>query len=237
MISTLKRGIHVIATRESLRWPEAKWRRHKVSVEVTKLPEEEARKMIRQRLRKAGGSEFRRAPVRDLRCTPFYIESAIRLYLDLVEEEVEATDLPSTPKGAVIGRRPPAGAAASSGDGARDGRALIQPYQHMADVLNVELAVLHYQDFTDSFLTERVSGSSKLHGFPSPTPYGSRPPRKRYGTSLRSGHRSSLGSLPGEGEQNPDHSALLRGLFDGWISVSEVPRRSCRGSDRHRLRP
>jgi tetratricopeptide (TPR) repeat protein len=230
MISTLKRGIHVIATRESLRWPEAKWKRHKVSVEVTKLPEEEARKMIRQRLGKLDD------PIEDRlfeisRRTPFYIESAIRLYLDLAEEkEVEVADLPSTPKGAVTRlldhRRAPqralATALATGGVFDRD------LYQYMADVLNVELAVLHYQDFTDSFLTERVSGELyKFHDLLTDAVRESPAEKALRNVALEAATDHLWARCQERGRTEPDTIlALLRGLFDGWTSVSEVPRRS-----------
>jgi tetratricopeptide (TPR) repeat protein len=230
MISTLGRGMHVIASREPLKWPKAKWKRHTVSVKVTKLPEKESREMLQQRLGKLEDPIEERL-LEISRRTPFYIESAIRLYLDLAEEkEVEVTDLPSTPKGAVTKlldhRRAPQRALATA---LATGRVFDRNlYQHMADVLNVELAVLHYQDFIDSFLTEHVSGTLyKFHDLLTDAVRESPAEKALRGVALEAATDHLWARCQERGRTEPDTVlALLRGALEGWASLNEVPRRS-----------
>jgi tetratricopeptide (TPR) repeat protein len=230
MISTLGRGLHVVASREPLGWPKAKWELHTAAVSVEELPEKEAREMLRQRLGKLEDPVEERLLAISRR-TPFYIESAVRLYLDLAEEkEVEAADLPSTPDGAVTRlldhRRAPQRALASA---LATGRIFDRDlYQHMADVLNVELAVLHYQDFTDSFLTESVSGELyKFHDLLTDAVRESPAEKALRRVALEAAADHLWARSQERGRTEPETVlALLRGLLEGWLSVSEVPRRS-----------
>ena len=230
MISTLGRGVHVIASRESLKWPKSKWKEHTLSVRLEKLPEKEARKMLRQRLGKLEEPiEQRLLEISDR--TPFYIESAARLYFDLAEEkEVEVEDLPSTPEGTVTKlldhRRAPQRALATAlATGGTFDRHL---YLHMADVLNVELAVLQYQDFIDSFLTERVSGQLyKFHDLLTTAARESPAEKALRRVALEAATDHLWARCQERGRTEPDTVfALLRGLLEGWVWVTDVPRRS-----------
>ncbi len=240
MISTLGRGLHVIATREPLQWPQAKRTWDTVSIGVEALSEEESQEMLRQRLGKLEEPIEERL-LEISRCTPFYIESAVRIYLDLAEEkEVEVADLPSTPNGAVgrlldHRRAPQRALAAALATGRVFDRDL---YQHMANVLNVELAVLHYPDFANSFLTERVVGQLfKFHDLLTDAVRDSPSERALRSVALEAATDHLLARCQERGEQIPDAVlALLRGLLEGWSSVGDVPRRVLRDADRHRLR-
>jgi tetratricopeptide (TPR) repeat protein len=101
-IETLGRGVHVIATREPLRWEGALWRDLVEPVLVDLLPEDECREMVRGRLTSLGpGVEDRM--IEASRRIPFFLETIINVYEQLVSEQatVSAGDLPLTPEGSV----------------------------------------------------------------------------------------------------------------------------------------
>ncbi|HET7486189.1 MAG TPA: hypothetical protein VFJ64_12540 [Solirubrobacterales bacterium] len=223
------RGIHMIASREPLRWNRKKWERHTTSVKVAKLPKKESRQMIQQRLGELDKSvEDRLLAIS--RGTPFYIESSINLYVDLArEKEVEAKDLPSTTTGAVAGlldhRRAPQRALTTALAAIRVfDRDL---YQHMADVLSVELAVLHHRDFVDSFLVERLSGSLyKLHDLLTEVVRESAAEKSVRSVALEAATDHLLSRCQERGRSEPERVlAILQGVLEGWESVADMPRR------------
>ena len=231
MIWTLRCGVHVIASREPLGWRAAQWKQHTTPVRVAELSEQESQEMLQQHLGEELTGPVEQRLLEISRHTPFYIESAVNLYLELARErEVEPADLPSTPRGAVTGlldhRRAPQRALATA-------LATVQVfdqdlYQHMADVLNVELAVLHYQDFVDSFLVERVSGRLyKLHDLLTEVVRDSPAERSVRSIALEAATNHLLVRCQEKGRGEPEAVlAILRGLLDGWMSVNDVPRRS-----------
>ncbi|MDX6306976.1 MAG: hypothetical protein QOI06_22 [Nocardioidaceae bacterium] len=101
-IETLGRGVHVIATREPLRWEGSAWRHVVEPVLIDELPEDECREMVRGRLTGlALGVEDRMLEAS--RRIPFFLETIINVYEQLAVEQaaVAANDLPLTPEGSV----------------------------------------------------------------------------------------------------------------------------------------
>lgn len=101
-IETLGRGVHVIASREPLRWEGAPWREVLELVPVDKLPVDECRNMVRARL----GSvprEIEDYLIRTARRIPFHLETMIDAYEKLggQQESSAVTDLPSSADEAV----------------------------------------------------------------------------------------------------------------------------------------
>ena len=101
-IGTLDRGVHLIATREPMRWPTSLWADVTEPVVVDALPEEQSRELIRVRL---GPVE---QPIEDRlvaasRCIPFFLEAAVDAYETLAAggETVRAEDLPDSQEGSV----------------------------------------------------------------------------------------------------------------------------------------
>jgi len=101
-IRTLGRGVHVIATREPLRWEGPAWRDIVEPVLVAELPDYECREMIRGRLG-AVSPDIEDHMTTVTRRIPFFFEAILEVYERLAgeQETVIVDDLPSTPEGAV----------------------------------------------------------------------------------------------------------------------------------------
>ena len=96
-IETLGRGVHVIASRERLRWEGAPWREVLELVPVDKLPVEQCREMVGARLGPVP-REIEDHIIRTAERVPFYLETIIAAYKKLAGEQrtISVSDLPSS---------------------------------------------------------------------------------------------------------------------------------------------
>ena len=159
----------------------------------------------------------------------FFIESVISVYQDLAAEktEIDLDDLPSSPEGAVNAlldhRRTPQRALATA-------LATVQVfdrklYEHLAYVLSVELGILHYRDFVESFIVEALDERlSRTHDLLTKAVRLSPEDASIREVALEAATNHLLARCEENGRR--EHQAvlgILRGIIEGWGSVEAAP--------------
>jgi tetratricopeptide (TPR) repeat protein len=166
-IRKLDRGLHVIATREPLGWPAADWDTVVHDVPVDRLPEPEARELLRERLgRLPPAIEDHLLQASDR--IPFYLETVSSSYAALTtgDNRVELTDLPASPDEALpnlISHLP------------REQRRLAVAmaavqvfdetlFRYLVHGLNLQVDIFEFGPFTRRYFVEEIStGLHKTH--------------------------------------------------------------------------
>lgn len=95
-IGTLDRGIHIVASRESLRWPDASWGDVLAEIVVDALPEVDCREMLQQETDAPEDAVNKMVLVS--RCIPFFVEACIDAYqaLKADQDPIDVTALPQS---------------------------------------------------------------------------------------------------------------------------------------------
>lgn len=100
-IGTLDRGVHLISTRDKLRWDPRNWGEVVETVRVEELPDEEARQMIEAELGEIPDTD-RRLLLESSGRLPFFLRTVIEVYAEERRDgRLDPARLPSTPRGAV----------------------------------------------------------------------------------------------------------------------------------------
>ena len=101
-IDTLDRGLHVIATREPLRWPAEEWKRTIEDLPIGSLPEQEARELLAARVGELQ-PEIEGHILRASHAIPFFIETLADEYEVVLQRKghVRVVDLARSPSEAV----------------------------------------------------------------------------------------------------------------------------------------
>ena len=229
-IGELGRGVHVICSREPYRkWKDVQWGDDSVTVTVGPLPKKNAEQMVQVGLGELSSEEIKARVLKVSKRNPLLIESLVSVCVELASEngEIAVDDIPSSPKGAVKGlldhhRAPQRALAAALATVQIFDRKL---YEHIAYVLSVELAVLHYEDFVDSFVIEPSSdGLHKTHDLLTDVVRGSDDEANLRSVALEATTKHLLTRSRKDGRR--EHRAMLamlRKVIAGWDSVEEMP--------------
>lgn len=231
LIATLGRGVHVISTRETLRWDDADGIGVVESLDVDRLPEIHSRELIRARL---GTLE---PPLEDRlveasRRVPFFLEAVVDAYpvRSSSEPPVGLDMLPSSPDESVAhllehltdSERKLAIALATVQVFDRD------LFKCLIRGLNLQIDFLDFDELTKRFFVEEVAfGLHKTHDLLSDFVRGSEPA----GIIRREALQVISEELPARcrDSEGADTRALLMmfgGVLAGWRSVESPPTRS-----------
>lgn len=231
-IAELGRGVHVICSRDPLKWSNHRWAARTVPIEVGPLGEEESRSLVRAGLGELSTGEIEAQVLRVSRGQPLAIESLINVCVDLWREngEINVSEIPTSAENAVESlldhhRTPQRALAAALATVHVFDRRL---YEHLAYVLSVELGILHYDDFVESFVVERVGSElCKTHDILTEAVQGAPDHRYLRQVALEAATEHLLARSRREGRREYQTMlALLREVIAGWDSVESVPEQS-----------
>ncbi|HEU4904970.1 MAG TPA: hypothetical protein VFT19_02500 [Solirubrobacterales bacterium] len=231
-IAELGRGVHVICSRDPLKWSEARWKAQMVPIQVGPLGEEQSRELVRAGLGELATSEIEAHLLKASKGQPLAIESLVNVCLDLWREggEIDVADIPTSPENAVKSlldhhRTPQRALAAALATVNVFDRRL---YEHLAYVLSVELGILHYDDFVESFVVEPAGGDlCKTHDIltdavRAASDHGH---LRRVALEAATAHLLERSRRDGRREYQT-MLALLREVIAGWDSVERMPEQS-----------
>ena len=227
LIGTIDRGVHVIATRERLRW-DADWAGVVQPVEVKDLPMPEARELIRSHLGVVP-LEAEEQLLQASRRIPFYLEAAVRSYREIVKagDVRDMAKLPSSPTESLdrmLGHLPAQQhvLAVALGSIQVFDAALFSDLIH--DV-HLPVSTLDFEHFAQWFFVEEIStGTYKTHDlltdFVRKTESHSSTRREALVTAT-----AALGRRCLAGGTNVPQTVLpiFRNVVVGWLSIPDVP--------------
>ena len=166
-ISTVHRGLHIIASREPVDWERNDWQEVTVTVMLDELPERYARFMVRERL----GSLPK--PIEDRflsasRRIPFFLEAMVNAYSSQsrASTPINLDELPLTPRGSVtylLEHLPPQHRVLTVA------LATLQTFdedsfRYLVHALNLPINFVEFSSFVQSFFVEeRQPGLYKIH--------------------------------------------------------------------------
>lgn len=230
-LSELGRGVHVICSRDPLGWTDPKLRKDLVPVPVRELPEAESRTMIRARL-KGVSTEVEDRILAVSGRTPFFIESLVDFCVDRHEEKgaIGVRDVPSSPEEAAVKmldhrRRPQRALAAALATVQVFDRKL---YERLSQLLSVELGILGYPGFVDSFVVSPVSADlSKTHDLLTAAVRDSKEEAQLRQVALEDATEHLLARSRKDGRRESQAVlSILRGVIAGWDSERKMPTHS-----------
>lgn len=231
-IDCLNRGVHVICSREPLKWSNRRLNASTVPIEVGPLGEPESRELVRASLGELSTNEIEERLLKVSGGRPLAIESLVNVCLDLWREsgEIDVDEIPTSSKNAVASlldhhRTPQRALAAALGTVQVFDRHL---YEHIAYVLSVELGILHYDEFVKSFVVERAASDlCKTHDILTEAVHGAADHDHLRLVALEAATDHLLArSRRGGRREYQTMLALLRGVIAGWDSVERIPEQS-----------
>jgi len=158
-IATLDFGVHLISTRDELRWDPQEWGSTVETVRVEELPEEEAEKMVESalgRVPSAHQDHILKASGR----LPFFLNAMIEVYANARERgDVDVAGLPSSPNGAVERLL---GHLTFDEQELALALATVQVFDEgifaeLVDRLNLDGSLLRFENFLNWFFVEEIS--------------------------------------------------------------------------------
>jgi tetratricopeptide (TPR) repeat protein len=230
-IGTLDQGVHVVSTREPLRWEEDDWGEILDAVPIDELPDLDARKMLRSRLGQLP------APLEDrlveaARRVPFLLDTVITGYEGLAKrkQRIELEDLPRSPETAVaqfLTHLPGAQrqlAVALATLQMFDERL----FAHVVRTLNLQVSLPDFARFVGWYFVEPVSsGLHKTHDLLTAFVREAVSEGAIRTASLVSATDHLLLRCLGASGPDPDEVLpMLRATMAGWRSSQEMPSRS-----------
>lgn len=230
-IGTLDQGVHVVATREPLRWDATEWGNVVVEVAVEALPAADARAMLRHQLGRLR-PEIEHRLLEVTRRIPFLLKTVIADYAELAKDAgaVEVEDLPSSPDTAVAqflahlpnGQRELALALATSQIFDE------QLFTHVVRALNIQVSLQSFYAFLDWYFVEPVAPSlfkthDLLTAFVREAPAEE---RIRLATLQAATDHLFHRCLDEDGVNLDAVLPLLHAIVAGWHSVRSMPTRS-----------
>ena len=230
-LAELSRGVHVICSRDPLGWTDPKLRKDLVPVPVRELPKAESRTMIRARLKGVSIDVEDRILAVSGR-TPFFIESLVDFCVNRREEKgaIGVRDVPSSPEKAAVKmldhrRRPQRALAAALATVQVFDRKL---YERLSQLLSVELGILGYPGFVDSFVVSPVSADlSKTHDLLTAAVRDSKEEAQLRQVALEGATAHLLARSRKDGRRESQAVlSILRGVIAGWDSGRKMPTHS-----------
>lgn len=227
-ISTLGRGVHVIGTREPLRWNEPNWIGIFEPLGIDELPKRESRDLIEARLGKISPPSEERLMEASQRI-PFYLETVISTYEIRVKsgQSVELDDLPLSPEGSVArllqhltdGRKKLAIALATvqTFD--------VEMFECIAGELRLQVDSFEFKDFVSRYFIEEISpGLYKSHDILTEFIHRSIPDETVREYTLRAATGCLLRRIQLDRLEQPDKLLSLFGaVVSAWYSVEGPP--------------
>ena len=226
-IATVDRGLHIVATRESLKWGD-EWGTVIQRVLVGDLPERESRELVQDRLGDVPKPIADRL-ISSSHGVPFFLEAAIDGYSLRAErdEPLSADDLPASPEAAV------AHLLEHLTSGTR--RAVIalatvqffdeRTYGHLIRTLQLQVSAFEFEDVVSGFFVEPVgAGLFKVHDLLTEFVRRSREIASARTTTLRSltmhlRHRCAI-----HGARLDEHVLpIFGGVLAGWAAAVDIP--------------
>lgn len=227
LIGTLDRGVHVISSREPLRWDAGDWGGVLEPVRVGSLPESESREMIRARLGTLPAGVVDRL-IAASRRIPFFLEATIDVYAARAQDaDVGVADLPSSPEAAVAHLldhlRPEHRSVAIA-------LATVQVfdvglYLHLVRSLNLGASVFEFEELTKWFFVEEVApGLYRTHDLLTEFVHASSPEAPARRAALEAATSHLVARSQDEAQGDPAVLLLLfSAALGGWRSVREMP--------------
>lgn len=220
-------GLHVIATREPLGWPQAHWRETVRNIPITTLPQRESQEMLRARLGKLDLVIETRLVQASGR-VPFFVETVSDTYENLARKrtKVEVDDLPASPEEAIshlIAHLPDGHRRLAVALGA------IQVFdeglfRYLVHQLNLTVDVLTFAEFTKRYFIEEIhSGLYRTHDlFTEFVRCADEQYVQR--SALEQATRHLLARSQDAGLRSPDTVLeLFFAIITGWESIADVP--------------
>jgi tetratricopeptide (TPR) repeat protein len=227
-VGTLGRGLHVVSTREPLRWVERRWRDVVVEIRLDALPEDDARAMLDGRI-SGLDRQMEDRLIRAARRIPFLLETVINGYAELARlgGDIALESLPSSPDSAVahfLEHFPEAQrelAIALAATQVFDEHL----FRSVVADLNVQVSFQSFHKFTDWYFVESISaGLYKTHDLLSAFVRESSTAEGIRREALNAATRHLLRSCHGDIALNPDKVLpIMRAVIAGWYSVENMP--------------
>lgn len=230
-IGTIARGVHIISTREPLRWDSAGWSDVVTPVPVEALPEEHARAMVSARLGDLQPDISDRL-VSAARSVPFLLDTVIAGYAELAKGggSLRVDSLPSSPDTAVRQllahlpepQRELATALATSQVFDEE------LFRSVVSALNVQVSYQSFRGFVDWYFVEPLaSGLYKTHDLLTAFVRESASEERLRVAALDAATTHLLERCHGEDGPNPDRVLpILRAVIAGWYSTPGMQTRS-----------
>jgi hypothetical protein len=228
-IGTLGSGVHIIATREPMRWPTEDWVDIVQPVFLDRLPEEESRQMLRARLGELT-QDIENRLIEASRRLPFFLEAAIDAYELRARTGPPASvdELPTSPDTAIthlLDHLEP------------DHRTLaialaaIQNFDHglfshIVRTLNLPISTVEFGEFLEWFFVERESdGLYKIHDLLTAFVYASAGDANVRRAALEASTKYlRVACEVGPESSLPSLMPMFRSTIAGWRATSDIPR-------------
>lgn len=226
-IATVDRGLHIVATREPLKWGD-EWETVVQRVLVGNLPERESRELVHDRLGDVP------TPIEDRLVSashgvPFFLEAAIDGYSLRAGrgEPLSADDLPASPEAAVSHLLEHL---TSGTRGAVIALSTVQffderAYGHLIRTLHLQVTALEFDDVVTEFFVEPVgAGLFKIHDLLTDFVRRSREAASARTATLRAltthlGQRCAI-----DGARLDEHVLpIFGGVLAGWAAGVDIP--------------
>jgi hypothetical protein len=228
-IGTIDRGLHLVSSREGLRWPADEWEDVTHTIVVDQLPEEEARELIRASLGVLDATVEDRLIAASQRLPLFLAAGVEALRLRILDGfQPSATELPTTPEGTI-------GALLDHLDPASRDAAIalasvqffdVDLYLYLVAELRIPLTQLQLDSIPNSFfvLADGPHGLLKIHDALASVVRSAerfQPSRQR---ALEAATRY-LAATNHHGDLGRPEliSGMLRAILEGWHSIGEIP--------------
>jgi tetratricopeptide (TPR) repeat protein len=227
-IATLGRGVHVIGTREPLRWNEPNWTGILEPLSIDEFPEKESRELIQARLGEIG-SHFENRLMEASQRIPFYLETVINTYEIHVKggQSVQLDDLPLSPDDSVArllehltGTRKKLAVALATVQTFD-----VELFECLVDGLRLQIDAFEFEDIVSRYFIEDVSpGLHKTHDILTEFVRRSIPDSSTRKNTLLAATRCLLRRSQVDRLEGPDRLlALFGAVVSAWYSVDEPP--------------
>lgn len=230
-IGTLEQGVHVVSTREPLRWDETRWSEVVTEVSVEALPKADAQAMVSARLG-ALPPEVEDRLVGAARRIPFLLDTVITDYAERTKRgaNIDVEALPASPDSAV------AQFLAHLPDAQRELAIALatsqvfdeQLFRSIVSALNIQVSFNSFHRFIDWYFVEAVSTRVyKTHDLLTAFIRESGSHDHMRLAALQAAADHLLDRCLGAEGPNPDNVLpILRGVLAGWHSTPDMPTRS-----------
>lgn len=228
LIGTVGQGVHIVATREPMRWPPDDWGSVVHRIVLDTLPADESRQMIEERLG-ALPEDVVDALMVASRRVPFFLEATIDAYefrAAQAEGAVAADELPTSPDAAItylldhLPREHRTLAVALAAIQMFD----LGLYSHLIKTLNLPVSTVEFDEFLDWFFVEAVASDlHKTHDLLTAFVLTS----EEYVTPRRAALEAATGYLRAISVADVREARralpLFRGVIAGWRATDEIP--------------
>ncbi len=230
-IGTLEQGVHVVSTREPLRWDEDDWGEILDAVPVEELPDVDARKMVRSRLGRLPPPLEDRL-IEAARRVPFLLDTVITGYEELAKrkQQIEVEDLPRSPETAVAQFLTHLPSAQRQLAVALATLQLFDEhlFAHVVRALNLQVSLPDFAGFLDWYFVEPVPpGLHKTHDLLTAFVREAASEETIRVAALEGATDHLLRRCLGASGPHPDEVLpMLRATIAGWRATQELPSRS-----------